>query len=976
MADLLDKIIEAKEKIGDEAALIIANHLGIENFSEQKLKGSCPFGHSDSTPSFIWDKEQKMFHCFAGETKIITKNGIKSISDIVDTPVEVINGNGEWETVIFRSYGKQKLLKLTLTSNNKQKTIYATPEHEWIVQKHKNKIQTQNLHSGNRLERMWIKRNEYIKIDTEGLRHGFIYGDGHINKQNKNTFNYQMFIYNEDKYNFASKIFDIVRNKSTDSRNSYGMINYTSKLNYKNVPDYNTYSKEYLLGFLAGYFAADGNCSKHSISISNSNKDDLIKIKHICTILGIATYSIGETIRNENSNGGIISYNREYPIYILRIVKSTVPDNFYVSAKKPENESVYKSYLGYTVVSVEETDRFETVYCTVTSTHSFVLEDFILTGNCFSCGRNYSILDMYTDIEGSYLKALKRLFSETDIEFNVKEVKQNREEFFKNYVYPEEETNTERNKVENYLGKRGISNKTLDYAGIKQDKYGNIVFEFRDLDDTLLSVKYRKAGKVKKKEPKMWYQKDKSNCPILYNINKIDITRPLLIIEGEIDVLSCIEAGFTNVVSIPHGASDTTWIEFNYDFLEQFEEIIVWFDNDKAGQLATNNTVSRLGEYRCKLVKPDKECEDAVEKYYKAYDENVVVRKTDANNVLLACGGSTILRLINSAEEIPSKRLKYLMDCEMVDVKDMEKVTTGFKSLDRILYGNLFPCFSIITGYTGSGKSSLANIMSVIAPVENDYKTFIFSGELAEGQLLNWIVSPLAGYNHTIEWRNSENGSKGYSVTKEAEDKIREYYRKNIILYSDADELDTSGETILNEMENAYKRYGCKVFLIDNLMCINFEDLSDNESKWSSQKQFIIKLMKFTNKYGVNVNLILHPRKPNQAQSQTAYDLHGASEIGNLCHRLLWINRLKDDPTGFNIEIKIVKDRPTGKGNESCKMNYDTKTHRIYSDRTEQRQAYKWEEEANIIYSDYIKQRLICNLPDDDPNPQMDCDQM
>ena len=335
------------------------------------------------------------------------------------------------------------------------------------------------------------------------------------------------------------------------------------------------------------------------------------------------------------------------------------------------------------------------------STPSFIWDTKDKAYKCFSCGKRYSILDMYISIEGTYLKALKRLFSETEIDFNTKEIKPTREDFFKNYNYPTEEKNTDRTKVEKYLKLRGISKETLDYAGIKQDIRGNIVFESHDIDGTLVSVKYRKSEKVKKNEPKMWYQKDKSNCPILYNIDKIDITQPLLICEGEIDSLSCIESGYTNVVSIPHGASDTTWIEFNYDFLEQFDEIIIWFDNDKAGQLATSNTVSRLGEYKCKLVKPDEEYEKAVEKYYKTFDEKIEIRKTDANNILLACGTQGVLKLINSAEEIPSKRLKYLMDCEMLDVKDMEKVTTGFKSLDKILYGNLFPCFSIITGYTG-----------------------------------------------------------------------------------------------------------------------------------------------------------------------------------------------------------------------------------------------------------------------------------
>lgn len=45
------------------------------------------------------------------------------------------------------------------------------------------------------------------------------------------------------------------------------------------------------------------------------------------------------------------------------------------------------------VVSVEETDRVESVYCAeVASTHSFVLADNVLTGNCLGCGSSGGLL--------------------------------------------------------------------------------------------------------------------------------------------------------------------------------------------------------------------------------------------------------------------------------------------------------------------------------------------------------------------------------------------------------------------------------------------------------------------------------------------------------------------------------------------------------------------------------------------------------
>ena len=211
--------------------------------------------------------------------------------------------------------------------------------------------------------------------------------------------------------------------------------------------------------------------------------------------------------------------------------------------------------------------------------------------NCFkdfSTGKNYGIIDFYMDKYGySFVTAAKKLFELVDMEFSDDEfsfMKSSKKDFFENYRYPREENNGNRDKVNKYLAKRSISSETLDYMGVKEDSHGNIVFELRDINDKLLAVKYRPARAINKGEPKMWWQKDADMCPSLYNINKIDITQPLVICEGFPDCLSIVEAGYRNVVSIPGGAEDLSWIEFNYDFLDSINEIILWFDNDKAGQ--------------------------------------------------------------------------------------------------------------------------------------------------------------------------------------------------------------------------------------------------------------------------------------------------------------------------------------------------------------------------------------------------------
>lgn len=62
---LIDRadIAKAKEKLGDEMALIIAKELNIKDFDEKNLKCCCPF-HSEDHASFIWNKKALCFRCF------------------------------------------------------------------------------------------------------------------------------------------------------------------------------------------------------------------------------------------------------------------------------------------------------------------------------------------------------------------------------------------------------------------------------------------------------------------------------------------------------------------------------------------------------------------------------------------------------------------------------------------------------------------------------------------------------------------------------------------------------------------------------------------------------------------------------------------------------------------------------------------------------------------------------------------------
>jgi twinkle protein len=253
----------------------------------------------------------------------------------------------------------------------------------------------------------------------------------------------------------------------------------------------------------------------------------------------------------------------------------------------------------------------------------------------------------------------------------------------------------------------------------------------------------------------MWWQEHASTCPILYGVDKIDISRPLLIVEGHIDRLSCIEAGFTNVVSIPHGAADTNWINFNWEWLKNFDVIILWSDNDDAGRKFIKETTVRIGEERCKVVDPSERVEKAVSDFWKQYNQDI--NKTDANNVLLACGKQEILDLIANANDVPIPDVIKLMECPDFDINKALVLDTGIADLDNYIFGYVEGSLNIWTGRTGGGKSSFILQSCLDESLNSGYSTFMFSGELTPPQLKSWVVSQLAGRRHMIEWDNGAN---------------------------------------------------------------------------------------------------------------------------------------------------------------------------------------------------------------------------
>jgi twinkle protein len=230
------------------------------------------------------------------------------------------------------------------------------------------------------------------------------------------------------------------------------------------------------------------------------------------------------------------------------------------------------------------------------------------------------------------------------------------------YKRPEYSTKTHfevKDKVLEWFNQRGISEKTVKDLNISQGpeympqtgkEENTIKFNYM-IGDQLINIKYRDA----RKNFKLYKGAEK----IFYNINSIIGYNSCIIVEGEMDVCAIHEAGISNVISVPNGATLNTnnldYLDNCIDYFADKEKIIIAVDNDAAGIALKQELIRRLGSEVCYTVD---------------YEEH-----KDANDVLLE-SPEKLKSIIEKALPVPLENVTTFKDLED-DLQDFVK--NGFK---------------------------------------------------------------------------------------------------------------------------------------------------------------------------------------------------------------------------------------------------------------------------------------------------------
>ncbi len=319
------------------------------------------------------------YNCFSSDTQFVTNGGIKSFSEFNDGETVEVLADGKFRPAVVKNFGQSDLMKLTVKKGKYQEEIFVTENHRWItIKKHGNTFLRDEVTTGNLVPGTTLKRANKSITDKHpmdpckiGIMHGMVYGDGTSHKGSTRITLCGDSVQFKDLFPTGS------HSTPTDDRHTVCNLPW----NWKQLPDENA-NRHYMMGFLMGWFGADGSVGKtgSNVTISNNNYDSLLWFKGEAAKLGIFGREIkgGERINPFDKS-------KVCELYTLDLFAETIPDYFLLKDIHKErftSRSVEDKFQ-WKVVSVEKTTRVEDVWCVQVPTYeAFTLANGIETKNC------------------------------------------------------------------------------------------------------------------------------------------------------------------------------------------------------------------------------------------------------------------------------------------------------------------------------------------------------------------------------------------------------------------------------------------------------------------------------------------------------------------------------------------------------------------------------------------------------------------
>jgi twinkle protein len=444
------------------------------------------------------------------------------------------------------------------------------------------------------------------------------------------------------------------------------------------------------------------------------------------------------------------------------------------------------------------------------------------------------------------------------------------------------------------LPKRNLSEKVCQQYKIYRD--GDVLrFNYFDDAGVLSGCKVRTKGKI--------FTYEGETPGTLFGQHLFPATgKRVVITEGELDAASCQEAmpGWP-MVSLPSGATSAKKsVQRSLQWLQGYEEIVLFFDNDEAGRKATEEAAGVLPPGKTKIAR----LED-----YK-----------DASDALQVNDSEAIRRAIWDAKP-------YRPD-GIVDGKSLlELVTTPnppcdheypYLGLQQKLHGIRYGELTTITAGSGIGKSSFCRELATHLLSQGERVGYLALEESNRRTALGLMSAAVGKSLHLGEHDRS-------TLTQAYQDTLANW---NLFLFDGFGSFDP--DIVYNRIEYLACGLDTKVVFLDHLSIL-LSGLDGDERRMIDTT--MTKLRSLVERTGIALFLVSHLRRTSSDQNHeegarvTLGQLRGSAAIAQLSDSVIALERNQQSNSGGSeTTVRVLKNRYSGEVGIACKLSYDLST--------------------------------------------------
>jgi len=374
--------------------------------------------------------------------------------------------------------------------------------------------------------------------------------------------------------------------------------------------------------------------------------------------------------------------------------------------------------------------------------------------------------------------------------------------------------------------------------------------------------------------------------------------RRVVICESETDCMAVAQLGFPFVVASTTGAGKTDWPEHWLEPLEPATEILLAYDSDTAGGEGAAKAAAVLGKYRCKRVAlPLHDCAKMVEAGF---------GKAEFEEAFAAAQPYDDSSVHDSA---------YFVEALMQSLSSSQPRgrSTGWVTLDSIVGGIRDGELNIITGDTGSGKSTWSTALARSQAMQNA-PVLIAPFEQPCYEILGKLAA-------------MEAGRSLFSMTGSERLAAIELALRHPIYW-----LERSGPTPFGDIKDAIymsvHRFGVRFVLLDHLHF--FMDCKEQDERRFID-QIVRALKVITTDLHIHIALVVHPAKLGRdkrgnTRRTVLDDLKGSSGIKQMVDVAFRVFRDRQDEVGSKsdvTEISVLKCRSSAGSEGTTRLYFD-----------------------------------------------------